>query len=142
MYICIYSCRSLVSTCTKRMAHSFVWQGKMWICTHCLLRTLSPSTISAIRKVCRGHASWAEVLQLNSANGHRLWTADNAAGGLVIYCSKCWSYASAFPRNLLRPCNIPSHGRPCSQRYLVNRRHPTSQTRLLRPNRVHAAFPS
>ena len=128
--------RASLSGLASREAHSFVWQGKMWICSHCLLRTSSPS-ISLSNKSCVGHPSWAELLH-NSANGHILWVADIANGGRIVYCVKCWSYASAFPRNLLQPCHIPVHGRPCSQRFLMNRKHPVSRSSLLRPRRLYA----
>ena len=128
--------RASLSGLTTKAVHDFRWQGKMWICNHCLLRTSSP-TLSISTKSCVGHASWADLFN-NPANGHVLWAADVAAGGRIVYCVKCLSYASAFPRNLLRPYLTPAHGRPCSQSYLLNRKHPVSRSRLLRPLRLHA----
>ena len=120
---------------SSKAVHNFVWQGKMWICNHCLIRTSSPSLSISLRP-CIGHRSWSQLLA-NSENGHILWSAEVAGGGRIVYCSKCWSYASAFPRNLLRPCRLPPHGRPCSQRFLMNRRHPVCKSPLLRPSRLH-----
>ena len=127
--------RTSLSGLSTKAVHNFTWQGKMWICTRCLLRSSSP-LLSFSHKPCTGHDSWAELLH-NSTNGHVLWAADVASGGRIVYCINCWSYASAFPRNLLLPCQIPLRGRPCSQSHVSNRRHLVSRSRLLRLRRLH-----
>ena len=129
--------RDVMAGLTVKASHRFVWQGKMWTCTHCLLRSTNPSQPRCVRKHCVGHPSWSKLL-LNSSNGHTLWTAEDSAGGRLVYCSKCWSYASAYPRKLLGPCLPPAHGRPCVRPYFLNRRHLVSRSRLCRPVSLHA----
>ena len=113
--------------------HSFAWQGRMWVCTCCLFRTFSPSSVSQSKRKCNGSSPLAKILQVD--NGHVLWSAPLCGGGTIIYCSKCFNYASAYPRNLLLPCAKPA--KIVGAKYqLKNRRHPVSRSRLLHSARL------
>ena len=115
--------------------HDFRWQGTIWVCNRCLSRTSSLSSCLA-GSPCRRKAPLACLGRKNL--GHKLWVASAAGGGTIVYCSHCWCYASAYPRNLLRPCSRPRLGRrPCAKLHLVNRRHPVRRSRLRRPFRLH-----
>ena len=117
--------------------HDLRWHGKMWVCTKCFYRTSSPLSLSSSRRFCLKADPLNAILK--SDKGHMLWQATVAGGGTVIYCSRCWHYASSYPRNLLLPCQPGVLKlRPCAKFHLINRRHPVSCSRLLRPLRLHA----
>ena len=116
------------------MGHEFRWQGGMWVCLKCLLRSSSSSSHS--NAPCRRIPAINAIFSKD--NGHKLHTSPLLGGGQIIYCSSCWCYASAYPRKLLEPCVRPPLGfRPCARFHLVNRRHPRSRARLLHPIRLH-----
>ena len=118
---------------TKRCKHNFAWHGKMWVCMNCLYRT--SSVLCHIDRPC---ARKPYIKLLSNDLGHKLWSARVAGGGSVVYCTSCWSYASAYPRKLLSPCVRPKEGcRPCAKFHLANRRHPVSHARLHCPVRLH-----
>ena len=118
--------------------HQFQWQGNRWICINCLFSTLSPSSVVRSQRACRRRCPLARILEVD--NGHHLWCSPVAGGGNIGYCSRCWNYASSFPRNLLLPCSAPKPGiPPCARFYLRNRRHPISHCRLHHPIRVHVS---
>ena len=115
--------------------HSYRWQGKMWICITCLFRTHSPSLVPKSRQVCTGSNPLSIIL--SDSNGHKLWTASLSGGGAIAYCTKCWCYASAYPRKLGEPCKgVPLKSRH-SKHFLMNRKHPVSRVQLLRPCPLH-----
>ena len=115
--------------------HQFKWQGNRWICTNCLFSTKSPSSVTSSQRACKRRYPLARILDAD--NGHHLWCASVAGGGNIVYCSRCWNYASSFPRNLLLPCVPPMRGiRPCARFYLRNQRHPISHSRFHKTSRV------
>ena len=117
--------------------HDFRWNGNIWVCIKCFLRTSSLSSSYSFSP-CIKRSPLAAISRADK--GHVLWQAPLADGGNIIYCSNCWCYASAYPRNLLRPCCKPSGGsRPCAKFHLVNRRHPRSRTRFLLPLRLRVS---
>ena len=121
---------------TRKDEHEFRWQRKMWMCTKCLFRTHNPSSVCQSRRFCKGNNPLAPIFDVD--NGHRLWASALAGGGSVMYCSKCWRFATAYPRLLLEKCTTPERKTISSTRYyLINRRHPVSHSRLLLPARVH-----
>ena len=85
--------------------HDFRWQGHIWVCNRCLSRTSSLSSCLA-GSPCRRKAPLACLSRRNL--GHKLWVASVAGGGTIVYCSHCWCYASAYPRNLLRHVLLPA----------------------------------
>ena len=82
-------------------------------------------------------------------NGHTLWAARIAQGGVLIYCSVCWAYASASPFKLAKPCCGPPVRKPCARgkshvpfgetarTRILRRQHPSDvEIRLLPPARL------
>ena len=63
----------------------------MRICCKCFMNTQCPASVPTNRSKCTGHSSWGKLLK-NDCNGHRLWSAVDAFGDRVIYCSRCWAY--------------------------------------------------
>ena len=118
-------------------SHDFRWQGKMWICSQCLYRTTNPFSLCRSCRFCLKGNPLAPVLR--NENGHKLWAAKVAGGGNVVFCSRCWHYASAYPRKLLKPCSPPLRVRPCAKFHIINRRHPVNHSRLLLASRVRVS---
>ena len=121
---------------SQKDSHVFMWYGKCWVCTKCFFRTNHPSSVSPTRKYCTGVSPLSPIISRD--RGHRLWTANVQGGGVLIYCSKCWGYASAYPRKLLHACTPIASSRSTRTRtLLLERRHPRSQARLSTPARLH-----
>ena len=125
---------SLGSKPGKRV-HSFRWQNKCWVCDVCLFRTVSLASARAGSVACPGPPPFHLLLKQDS-NGHVLWSAGIKGGGVILFCSLCFHYASPHPRLLAKPCL----GRPCSEQssemfYLRRRRHPVLRSKLLLPAR-------
>ena len=87
---------SLSSEC--KSPHKFVWNGKMWNCTVCLIRTFDPSSLPPGRLACRGVFPFADLLC--DQRGHVLWVGRFADASCIVFCNKCWCYACAYARNL------------------------------------------
>ena len=123
----------------SKQVHSFRWHNhnKCWICDSCMLRTLSLAGLASRNAVCNGPPAFKNVLNIKGFGGHELWSAGIHGGGVMLFCVKCFHYASPHPRLLLHPCQ----GRPCPHKssemfYLKKRRHPVFRTKLLKPMRV------
>ena len=116
------------------MQHHFIWHKSIWFCSVCLTRTLLPAT--AVRNKCSGSPPFKGLLK--DPKGHCLWSAGLRGGGVIIYCTKCYFYASPHPRKLNKPCEgFPPTAGSCEEFYLSRRQHPVSKERLLRPSRVN-----
>ena len=144
MYIYIYICsratllpprtRAVGHQRQRRQEHDLVWNGKMWVCSICLFRT--SSVVCHYNRPCVPKIPLDRLLSID--RGHKLWSASCHGGGTIVYCTRCWHYASAYPRKLLLPCSRPKLGfRPCAKFHLSNRRHPVRHSRLLFPARLH-----
>ena len=120
---------------SQKMSHEFRWQGRMWICQTCLFRTHSPSLVPKSRLVCTGVSPLNVIL--DDSKGHSLWTAPLVGGGTIAYCSKCWSYATSYPRKLGEPCKGAPIRTRHSKHFLSKRRHPRSRVSFLIPCRLH-----
>ena len=99
-------------------------------------RTVHPPSVSSIRKVWKGESNLAALLSTN--RGHRLWTANGQGRGVVVYCSNCWGYTSAYPRTLLHNCTPLSLADVHIARDRLRQRvHPRYSARLSLPTRLH-----
>ena len=116
--------------------HCYRWQGKMWTCSLCLFRTHSPLLVPPSRRVCNGNSYLSDLL--HNAKGHRLMSASICGGGVITYCTKCWCYASTFPKRLGEQCRGAPLKSRHSRHFLTNRMHPVSRRRLLCPSPLHA----
>ena len=122
---------------TPKGAHNMVWNGKIWICVNCLLRTSNPSTLPPGRLVCRGVKSQFVDL-VNGQGNHSLWMCDCADGTFLLFCDRCWCYASTVIRNLGKDCCGTGSSIPCAKSFLARGLHPISKTPFLgRPTRLH-----
>ena len=111
-------------------AHSFIWQGKMWICTCCLSQTSCPVSSSIARSKCNGVSAFDAVIK--DPKGHRLWSACIHGGGVILYCDVCYAYCTTRPNKLKAECL--GHGGPFSKaakQYIMKNKHPTSKRLLL-----------
>ena len=119
-------------------SHQFAWIDKMWVCTKCFVRSRFPCRLPKPRLKCNGISPFSCFI--NDSKGHSIWCASTKGGGCIFYCTKCWSYASAYPRRLALPCEglHDNHGLSSVRFYLKNRQHPISKARLLHPVCLHA----
>ena len=114
--------------------HNYIWKGKCWMCSICLKRTRVPLSHQSC-KSCLGPPPFAGLLE--DSKGHTLWSAALSGGGVVLYCSKCYHYASPHPRRLKGQCSqVPDVFRPSEEFYLRKLLHPVSRLRMFRPIRV------
>ena len=122
--------------------HVFRWKGNCWMCDICLLRKFNPSTASC--RPCPGPPPFKGLLR--DCRGHNLYIASTAVNGVILYCNRCFHYASPHPRNLLRQCRgLPVVSKSFKGRtsqssekfYLSRSKHPVSHLRLCRPVAVH-----
>ena len=116
--------------------HKFIWNGKMWCCTDCLLRTTSPPSLPPGRAVCRGVFPFASLLC--GQNGHDLMVGRFADGARIVFCKKCWCYASAYARNLRKQCAGPGRVAPWAKCYLSSGQHPLSKLCFFRAVPLHS----
>ena len=115
--------------------HIFIWKGKCWMCSVCLKRTRVPLSHQSC-KSCPGPPPFAGLLK--DSKGHTLWSAALEGGGVVLYCSKCYHYASPHPRRLRGSCSqVPDVFKPSEEFYLRKLVHPVSRLRMLRPIRMN-----
>lgn len=118
--------------------HQFSWNGKMWFCSVCLNRTLLPISNCAVPS-CPGPPTFKGLFQ--NLKGHSLLLAGMQEGGVILYCSLCYFYASPHPRKLNAPCKgFPSVEGVCMQFYLSRRKPPTSRVRLFKPTPIPACL--
>ena len=75
---------------------------------------------------------------LGDPNGHSLWSTCGADGKMLVYCSRCWHYASAIPRCLRDPCSGEGMARGPNKFYLIEGLHPISRLRFDKPTKVQA----
>ena len=128
--------RHVATEGSPKDSHCFKWYGKCWVCIKCFFRTVHPSSVSPTRKYCKGVSPMAAVLHAD--RGHRLWTSNVHGGGEIVYCSKCWGYASAYPRKLLHDCSpVPLSCSHAIRDCILERRHPRSKARIPKPARLH-----
>ena len=114
--------------------HSLKWQGRFWVCEVCFIRSKS---VSGFSKVCQGPPLFGSLLATPGRLGHCLWSAGVSGGGALLYCNRCFHYASPHPRLLMQPCIGTISGKFSSEKYyLLRRRHPVCKSRLLLPCRV------
>ena len=115
-------------------SHSLRWHGKFWCCDICLIRTRNCSSVS---KSCPGPPLFGSLLAKPGHLGHCLWSAGVSGGGAILYCNKCFHYASPHPRLLMQPCVGTHKGKFSSEKYyILRRRHPVCKSLLLMPLRV------
>ena len=120
---------------TLKDSHDFIWNGICWVCSICLFRTNHPSDPSPTRAVCQGVTPFEGLFK--HPKGHTLWTGALKGGGIIMYCSDCWYYASAYPRKLKEPCRGKSAVyRPSVAFYLKDRKRPISKLPFYRPARL------
>ena len=118
------------------LLHDFKWNGTHWNCMKCFLRTNAPSCLPAGRNQSKGFTFFEDLL--GDPNGHSLWSTCGADGKPLVYCSRCWHYASAFPRCLRDPCSGEGMARGPNKFYLINGLHPISRLRFDKPTKVQA----
>ena len=107
--------------------HQIEWNGNMWFCRICFARsrTLLP-TSSLLRSRCSGSPPFEGLVC--QPNGHVLKSAAVQGGGVFLFCSKCFHYASPHPRKLNSVClGIPA---PSEKWYIERRVRPVSRLRL------------
>ena len=119
-----------------KRVHSFKWIDKFWVCEICLIRTRSLADGFLRSKCCLGPPAFCGLLGANRL-GHKLVSAGVSGGGVILYCTVCYHYASPHPRLLATVCA----GKPCSDRssemfYLKRRKHPLSRKDLFMPMSV------
>ena len=94
-------------------------------------------------QACQGPPAFHGLL--GNPRGHRLTMASTNDGKVIVFCDRCFHYASPHPRKLLRHCRgLPKvsksfKGRECasSERFYLSRhKHPVSKLRLLFASRV------
>ena len=120
----------------KSEGHTFKWQGRMLICTKCFVRTHTPLLLPQRRQVCNGKSYVSSLW--HDPKGHRLMTATVSGGGAITYCSRCWCYATTFPKRLGEQCRGAPVKSRHSRHFLVNRRHPVSRRCFGPPVPLHA----
>ena len=125
-----------LATDNVKTQHQFAWNGKLWICKECLLRTRNPSLLSSSSRRCQGPPLFKGLLK--DPGDHTLWTAAVNDGGVMLFCSVCFHHAAPHPRKLLEPCPGPVLAQSGEKYYLTRRKHPVSKLRLLHPVQVHA----
>ena len=116
-------------------AHKFVWNGKMWNCAFCLLRTFDPTSLPHSRLACSGVFPFADLLC--DQRGHSLWVGRFADASCVVYCNKCWCYASSYARNLGKDCGSVCRA---SRNFLLRGQHPLSKLHFGKPMQLHSHF--
>ena len=109
-------------------AHQYRWYKKVWLCTVCLFRTKSISSVCRVSNVCKGKSPFDSLFKKD--RGHVLVTASVRGGSTIIYCTKCWHYADAYPRRLLSECTSNCVRNPSVRFYLNKGKHPISKERL------------
>ena len=119
-----------------KVGHHYVWNGSLWSCNFCFLRTSSPVSLSSSRRSCIGFSPFCKF-RIDS-RGHNLWFAFTDSG-LILFCSDCYCYGSAFPRDLRSPCR----GRPSVEGssngfYLRKGIHPRFRVPFSKPFPLHA----
>ena len=118
-------------------SHNFCWMGNIWMCTFCLRRSSCPNMDSVIYSKCKGTTPLDEIIR--HPRGHALKAALIHGGGTLIFCSKCFYYASPYPRKLMEPCGGKTTViNPSAEFYLRKNRHPVTRERLLRVVSVRA----
>ena len=121
-----------VSSSDVDKAHKFMWQGKMWFCTICLKQTLLPTSC---RSPCMGPPLFEALLR--DSKGHQLSFAALKGGGVILFCTLCYRYASPHPRMLKRRCQGHPIAGSSEKHYLVRRMHPVTRQSLCRPVPLH-----
>ena len=117
--------------------HVLVWNGSTWFCSVCLYRTLLPMSDNSKRR-CPGPPAFSGLLQ--DHRGHELSTAAVSGGGVILFCRKCYHYASPHPRKLSFRCSGRPENRSSEKFYLSRLVHPVGKQRLLHPVRVPNQF--
>ena len=115
-----------------KRSHDFTWHNKFWMCKICFVRV---QTIANAKGSCNGPPLFKGLLEDNM--GHTLWTAAIEGGGIILYCSKCFYYASPFPGKLARPCTGHPAAFSSDMFYLSRRNHPVSFLALRKPVQLH-----
>ena len=115
--------------------HSYWWNGKHWICRKCFVRTKSPSFQGSTRGACKG-TSFFDSLLLDHQK-HTLFSAQVSDGTPILFCKRCWHYASDHPKQLKVEC--AGEGtvlKPSVKFYLAKGVHPISRLPFSKPLRV------
>ena len=117
--------------------HNFLWNGKLWYCTFCFLKTRNPSVLAPSKAFCEGVSFFDSIIL--EPLGHELWGTRVSEGRPMIYCSLCWHYALSYPRKLDLTCRRgDSTIKPSEKFYLMRVQLPTSKEVFAKPIRLHS----
>ena len=121
----------------RRERHDFIWIGYTWLCTKCLRRTNSPSTLLATQS-CSRSSTLCKII--NHDLGHQLVLSTYGVGKFIVHCSNCWAYAESAPKLLGLPCTGQPIGEgkrttfcPVTRDRILSRRHPVTMHNLSAP---------
>ena len=124
---------ALVSKADKVEQHVFHWHSTVWVCVNCLLRVKNPSVVSQTNMRCKGTSHLAKLL--SDCKGHSLVLATVQGGIPIVWCRKCWCFASFSPKNLGNACLGKEACDFSSNKFYLSRfMHPVSKLRIVRPN--------
>ena len=121
--------RATAQTAKVSSPHTFLWDGKSWLCVCCLRRKFSPK--AALDRIpCVTLPPYLTKI-VASPNGHRLLITSDQYGKPYLFCARCGYYACTAAKKLKDPCIAPGlHGvvrpRPASLKALfaAPSRHP------------------
>ena len=81
--------------------HHIAWAGQHWKCDRCGQRKVKGRGQGTIRP-CRQMNPKLEGV-IAEPQGHVVFWGDKATGG-VLFCGRCWAYATTTPKALCEPC--------------------------------------
>ena len=122
-------------TVKEKGVHDFCWNKSHWSCRTCFFGTGNPSGLGVQARQRKGPPAFKGLLK--DAKNHKLWIASFSDGGVMLFCSNCYHYASPHPRLLAHECRgkVDIH-RSSEEFYLKRNMHPVSKFRFSRPFRV------
>ena len=122
---------SLRSKDNSKQSHVFHWHNTHWVCISCLTRVKHLGVGQSLSS-CSGNSPISELL--SDCKGHSLVLANVQGGIPIVWCRKCWCFASFSPKSLGCACQGDVACVASSNKFYLSRfLHPVSKLRIERP---------